>query len=325
MNETKTAWKVGAFITLALALLAAILMVFSKGQGVLTPTYGLRLKAASVGGLKPRSSVFISGVRVGSVTATELAPDGRGVNILLRIERRYRIHRDAQFNVEQIGLLGDQFVVINPGPNQAPLLEDGDEVACQPPFNIQTLAVTAVGFIQRVDDATRLLKETMTRVNQLLLTDETLTNLAAGLGSVRAVSARAQGLMDTLGESFATNAVPIHVTLTNLARFSDELNGLSSELRSLLAENRPALASTLTNLESSTRSLQAVARDLEAGRGLAGTLLRDDEARSNLNATLQNLTTLSSNLNKYGLLYKPKPAPASTPRAAYPGYSPARP
>lgn len=325
MNETKTAWKVGAFITLALALLAVILMVFSKGQGVLTPTYSLRLKAANVGGLKPRSSVFVSGVRVGSVTATELAPDGRGVAIVLRIERRYRIHRDAQFNVEQIGLLGDQFVVINPGPNQAPLLEDGDEVTCQPPFNMQTLAVTAVGFIQRVDDATRMLKDTMTRVNQLLLTDETLTNLAAGLGSVRTVSARAEGLMDTLSQSLVTNAVPIRVTLTNLARFSDELNGLSSELRSLLAENRPALASTLTNLESSTRSLQTVARDLEAGRGLAGTLLKDDQARSNLNLTLQNLANLSSNLTRYGLLYKPKPAPASAPRASYPGYSPARP
>jgi phospholipid/cholesterol/gamma-HCH transport system substrate-binding protein len=262
---------------------------------------------------------------VGSVTSTELAPDGRGVNILLRIERQYRIHRDAQFNVEQIGLLGDQFVVINPGPNQAPILQEGDEVACQPPFNIQSLAVTAVGFIQRVDDATRMLKETITRVNQLLLTDETLTNLAAGLGSVRAVSARAQDLMDNLDRALETNAAPVHVTLTNLARFSGELNGLSTELRTMLAENRPALASTLTNLESSTRSLQAVARDLESGRGLAGTLLQDDQARSNLNATLQNLAILSSNLNKYGLLYKPKPVPASSPRAPYPGYSPARP
>lgn len=325
MNDKQTAWKVGAFILVALAALAGILMVFSKGQGMLTPAYSLRLKAANVGGLKPRSSVFISGVRVGSVISTELAPDGHGVHILLRIERRYRIHRDAQFNVEQIGLLGDQFVVINPGPNQAPVLEDGDEVACQPPFNIQTLAATAVGFIQRVDDATRMLKETMTRVNQLLLTDETLTNLAAGLASIRPLATRAEGLLDNLNQSIGTNAAPIHATLTNLAHFSGELNGLSTELRALLAENRPSLSATLTNLEISTRSLQGVARDLEAGRGVAGTLLKDDQARSNLNATLQNLTTLSSNLNKYGLLYKPKPAPASSPRAPYPGYSPARP
>ncbi|MFM1767850.1 MAG: hypothetical protein RJA22_379 [Verrucomicrobiota bacterium] len=326
MNDTRTAWKVGAFITFALALAAIILMVFSKGEGLLARNYTLRLRAESVGGLKARSSVFISGVRVGAVTSTELAPDGRSVAILLRIDQRYRIHRDAQFNVEQIGLLGDQYVVITPTANLGPVLQDGDEVECRPPFNLQAVAVTAVGFIQRVDDATRLLKDTMVRVNQLLLTDETLTNLASGLGGIRASSDRAQALLDNLNAALTSNAVPVHVTLTNLARFSEELNGLSRDVRAMLAESRPAVTSTLANLEASSRSLGGVAGDLQAGRGVAGSLLKDEQLQSNLTATVQNLATLSSNLARYGLLHKPKqPRPTTDLRPPYPGYSPARP
>lgn len=326
MNETRTAWKVGVFVVIALVLLAAILLVFSKGQSLFTPTYTLRLKAENVGGLKAQSTVFISGVRVGSVTSTELAPDGKGVSILLRIDKRYRIHRDAQFNVEQIGLLGDQFVVINPTANEGPVLQDGDEVECRPPFNLQALAVTAVGFIQRVDEATRMLKETITRVNTLLLTDQTLSNLAAGVGNFRDLTQRGAALADNINGVIATNAAPFHVTLTNLVRFSDELNSLSTELRAALAENRPTLAITLTNLEGASRSFGTVVRDLEAGKGLAGGLLKDDQVRTNLATAIENLSVLSSNLAKYGLLHKPKPRKTSPdPRPPYPGYSPARP
>lgn len=326
MNDTRTAWKVGAFIVIALGLLAATLMVFSKNQRLFTPTYTLRVRAENVGGLKPRSSVLISGVRVGSVTDTELSPDGKVVNILIEIEKRYRIHRDAQFTVEQIGFLGDQFIVIYPGENQGPVLQDGDEVECRPPFNIQALAMTTVGFVQRVDEATKLLKETIVRVNQHLLTEQTLTNMAAGVGAIRDASERAIALVDHLDRVVTNNAAPFHVVVTNLARFSDELNRLSSELRTTISESRPALTNTLHQMEQSARSLGALARQAETGKGLAGALLQDDDLRDNLAATASNLATLSSNLAKYGLLYKPK-QPKTTPdrRPPYPGYSPTRP
>ena len=47
-------------------------------------------------------------------------------------------------------------------------------------------------------------------------------------------------LLHVVAESGAWEKHGLDVTLTNLARFSDELNGLSSELRAMLAENRPA-------------------------------------------------------------------------------------
>src|SRR6059036_1461623 len=185
MNEKRLEIKVGAFSIVALVVLAAILLVFSKGESWFASTYTLRLRADNVGGLKARSSVLISGVPVGTVTGAELSPDGKGVTIFLRIQKRYGIHRDALFNVEQIGLLGDQYVVITPAENKGPLLQDGDEVDCRAPFSVQGLAASAVGFIQRVDEATKMLKDMMTRINDIFLTKQTLTNLSQTVGNLR--------------------------------------------------------------------------------------------------------------------------------------------
>jgi ABC-type transporter Mla subunit MlaD len=113
MTDARHSAKVGAFAIAAIILLAALLLSFSRTYWF-TPTDPLRLHA--------ETSRF-EGVRpclpgAAAVVGTELAPDGKGVTILLRIDKRYTIYSDAEFVVEQIGLLGDQYVVVC--KNQAP-------------------------------------------------------------------------------------------------------------------------------------------------------------------------------------------------------------
>ncbi|MEY2408199.1 MAG: phospholipid/cholesterol/gamma-HCH transport system substrate-binding protein [Verrucomicrobiota bacterium] len=324
MNEKQLAIKVGLFGVVALVVLAGILLVFSKGQSWFTAGYTLRLHADNVGGLKPRSTVLISGVPVGSVTGTELSPDGKGVTIFLHIQKRYAIHSDAQFNVEQIGLLGDQYVVITPAGNNGPLLQDGDAVECKAPFSVQALAASAVGFIQRVDEATKMLKETIARINNIFLTEQTLTNLSQTIGNLRSASLRAGTLVDNLDRVVSGSSPAFATTMTNLSRFSEDINRLSGELRQTLAENKPVLAGAMRNLEDTTRTASGLLKAADQGEGLAGALFKDSEIRSNLSATLINLTTLSSNIARFGILYKPKPPkPETDKRPRYPGYSPA--
>ena len=325
MNEKHVAIKVGVFGVVALVVLAGILLVFSRGQSLFTPGYTLLLRADNVGGLKTRSSVLISGVPVGTVTKTELSAESKGVTIYLHIQKQYGIHSDAQFNVEQIGLLGDQYVVITPTENKGPLLKDGDTVECKPPFNVQALAASAVGFIERVDDATKMLKETIGRINNIFLTERTLTNLSQTIGNLRSSSERAVKLVDYLTDVVATNSPSLAIAFTNFARFSEDLNRLSSELRQTVAENRPAISEATKHLADSAGAVQKLVADAQDGKGLAGAMFKDEELRANLAATLANLATASSNIAQHGLLYKPKPPKAAVDkRPPYPGYSPAR-
>ena len=309
MNDSRLSVKVGLFVLVAITILAGLLLLFSKGTAVWIPTYTLRLRAENVGGLKSRSAVLISGVDVGSVTRTELAPDGKSVTIFLKIQKKYRVHRDARFVVEQIGLLGDQYVVIHPRENAEPILKDGDEVRGESPFNLQTVARSTVGFIERVDQATAMLKETIERVNQRVLNDRTLSNLADGVDHFRQTTEQANQLAGGLNRLIATNSPPLAVSLTNLARVTEDLTPIADEVRQTLGENRHTLSNAVLNLRDATATVGRLARDLESGQGVAGGLMRDEELRRTLTRTLMNLETASSNVANYGLLFKPRKPP----------------
>jgi phospholipid/cholesterol/gamma-HCH transport system substrate-binding protein len=319
MSDSVHAGRVGAFAIAGIVLLAALFLTFSKGLSWFTSGYTLRLHTDNAGGLKSRSAVLVSGVAVGTVVGTELAPDGKGVTILLKMDKRYRIHSDAEFVVEQIGLLGDQYVVVYPTKNQGPLLKDGDEVSCRAPFSFHALAMSTIGFIERVDETTKVLKEAVVRINEKLLTDETLTNLAHGIGDLHTASERTIALIDNLNRLVSTNSSPLTGSFTNLGQFSRSLTTLAADLRETVAENRTNIATTVRNLEESSRAVKDLTKDLEEGKGLAGSFFKDQQLPAQLSNTLHHLAIVSSNIARFGLLYKPKPA---KPESSHPVRSP---
>lgn len=307
MSDSRLTQRVGLFVVICLALLVALLLSFSKGLKWFTPTYELRLRANSVGGLQKRSLVMMSGITIGSVLGADIAPNGKGVVIRLNIDARYNVHSDARFVIEQIGFLGDQYVAIYPQDNQAPLLKPGEEVTCAEPLSIQEVVRTTGTLMQQVDLTVKTMQHAIERMDRTVLSENTLTNLQAAVASVRVISDRTLLLTDNLNHLVATNASPISLSISNLVRFSETMDRLSTEARQTLAENRDELSAALQNLESASRTLDAMGKDLQAGKGLAGALLQDNQLKSHILNTAASLDLLSSNLSRYGLLFKPKP------------------
>lgn len=310
MSESRLQGKVGLFVFLGIVLIAVLLLNFSKGASFFTPTYQLRLKAASVGGLKARSAVFVSGVEVGNVMSMELDKDGKTVLLQLKIQKRYPLHRDATFVIEQIGVLGDQFVAIYPGDNSGRLLKDGEEVEARPAFNLQEVARSASELIKRYDKVGESAGEAITRLNSQVLDARTLSNFSTAIGNFRLMSERAVGVMDNVGGIVATNTVPLATSLSNLVRFSARLQTVAADLDDTILTNRAGISAAVQNLQGATASLKKITDDLQAGQGLAGGLLKDAQMKSDVSVTFSNLAVVSSNLAKYGLLYKPKPPPS---------------
>src|ERR1041385_872434 len=198
MSEKRLEWKVGLFVMVCLVLLGLLVLNFSKGLTFFTPTYTLRLKTSNVGGIKREAAVLVAGVPVGNVTGADLSPDGRTGTVLLKILSRYQIHGDAGFTIDSLGFLGAQYVAIIAGKNEAPVLKDGDEVICREPFNLQEVARSALGFIQRIDETAKKLDVAISRMDQRILSDENLTNLSTGIANFRVVSDRALATVDNI-------------------------------------------------------------------------------------------------------------------------------
>ena len=280
MNESRFEWKVGLFVLICLLLVATLVVLFNKGFSLL-PTYSLRLKAQNVGLLMPKAGVTMAGVRVGSVSRIELDPTGKTVTITLEILDKYQIHKDARFVIDQIGFLGDQFVSVIAGENKAGLLRPGDMVSIEEPFNLQEAARSANGLIQRVDKAVQRLTDTVAKIDEMLLSEATLTNLTASVTNFRRVTDHAMAAVGGFNQIVQSNALPVSFAISNFVLFSSELHESADALGEIVMTNRADLNAAVKNVRSAANSADHLLADAQAGHGIIGLLLKDDEIKQN--------------------------------------------
>lgn len=319
MSKSRLEWKVGLFVFIGLALLAALLIEFSKGVTFFRPTYEIYLRSANVGGLKTRASVLMSGVQVGTVSDIKLAPTGTNVTIFLRIYSEYEIHRDARFVIEQSGFLGDQYVAIVPTKNLDGVFHNRDVAEAEAPFNLQEFTRSASGFIERIDDTVKKLNDALVHVTEVVLNPETLTNISMSMANLRDVSERARHTVDHLNALVETNGPALNASSSNLVLFSEQMTHFADGLNNLVATNSPEVRVAVKNLESSSESLKSLLNDVQAGKGLAGDLLKNERIASDVSQITSNLSITTSNLNRLGLWgvlwrHKPPKAAAESPK-----------
>ncbi len=118
---------VGLFVAAGLAAVGWL----SLGIGGLSygGSEGLALEAAfdDIGGLKVRAPVVVSGVKVGQVTSIQLN-DLLRARVTMRLEPGIELPEDTFAAIRTSGLLGDQFIRLEPGGSDV-LLVSGDEIA----------------------------------------------------------------------------------------------------------------------------------------------------------------------------------------------------
>jgi phospholipid/cholesterol/gamma-HCH transport system substrate-binding protein len=301
MDKSRLEMKVGLFVLVGLVLTAVVLIQFSKGTSLFRGTYELRLHAANVGGIKERAGVLLAGVEVGSVSKIKLADDGKSVTMILKIYRDYPIYHDARFVIEQEGFLGDKYVSVIPTANTLPLLENGADVPCQEPFNLQEVARSAAGFIQRIDETAKKLDASVSDLQRVVLNQQTLTNFAVAINNSRVFSEQAIDTIHDINSLVATNSGQVNLAVSNAVFFSQELNGLASSAKTLLATNGTDISMAVKNVQASTEVLKKLMEDVQSGHGLAGTLLENEQVATNVQIITANLAITSSNLNRHGL------------------------
>jgi len=102
---------IGAAALVFLALKAANLGSFGNGRNV----YLVQARFDNIGGLKPRAPVRSAGVVVGRVTKIGLDPIRFQGLVTMEIQRDFRFPRDSSAKILTAGLLGDQYVGLEPG------------------------------------------------------------------------------------------------------------------------------------------------------------------------------------------------------------------
>ncbi|MGA2853756.1 MAG: hypothetical protein ABSE90_06480, partial [Verrucomicrobiota bacterium] len=192
---------------------------------------------------------------------------------------------------------------------------------CESPFNLQEVARSAAGFVQRIDETAQKLDASVTDLRRVVLNVNTLTNFTVTVNNMRTVSEQAMGTMSDINAIIATNGSQVSLAVSNVLFFSQELTRMAGSADALLATNTPEINAAVKNIKSSTDTLNKLMDDLQSGRGLAGTVLQNQQLATNVQDIANNLSIASSNLNRLGLwgfLWHKEKGPTATnaaPRA----------
>ena len=124
-RSTLDLW-VGLFVVAGLGALTILaLKVGNMGSFGGTETYQISASFTNIGGLKPRAAVKSSGVVVGRVDAITFDNDKFMAKVSMNIETRYKFPKDSSASVLTAGLLGEQYIGIEGGGEDA-MLANGD-------------------------------------------------------------------------------------------------------------------------------------------------------------------------------------------------------
>jgi phospholipid/cholesterol/gamma-HCH transport system substrate-binding protein len=303
-ESNKRAVIVGIFVLLGIVIFIAGVFVLGGQQKRFTKSIQLVAVFKDVSGLKAGNNVWFSGVKVGTVKRVSIYSNAQ-VEVDMNVEQSSQqyIRKDAVASIGSDGLIGNKIVVISGGTNSHPEVEDGDKLQTQAALSSDQIMATLQ------ENNNNLLRVT----NDF---KELVGNLKRGKGTVGAVLTdsivagnfkRAMQNLERASDNTAkiTNSVSLFASKLNTrGTLANELVADTSVFRRLSrsANKLESAASSadqaVSNLKRASTNLNQASEKLNNTNSPLGVLLTDQEAATNLRATLRNLNQGTVLLNE---------------------------
>jgi len=120
---------VGLFVGIGLAALFMLAMQASNLSSFSNAGhYQVNARFDNIGGLKVRSAVKVSGVKIGQVSAVDYDSETFEAVVTMQIDEKFsQFPRDTIASIYTSGLLGEQYIGLEPGGDEK-LLENQSEI-----------------------------------------------------------------------------------------------------------------------------------------------------------------------------------------------------
>ena len=268
-------FRVGVFVILGIAGFFTFLFLMTN-PGTFRGRYNVLTHLDNAQGVRDGDPVRIRGINIGTVERAQL--EGEGVLITLEIEGEWRIPRGSRIEMYSEGVLGGMVVSIVPGEGEG-FVEPMELI---PGETSPDLLASAGGIAV---DAELILGQIRTLLND---------------SSVIAVGEAVAHLRDAVGdlsELTAGQASQVRTLMESLQRSAENVEGVTGadEWNRTLASAEAALAvlnRTSGEMEKTVASLNTILGRLERGEGTLGRLSADDSLYEEVEATVQSLRDL---------------------------------
>jgi phospholipid/cholesterol/gamma-HCH transport system substrate-binding protein len=281
--------KVGAFVFVGLAVLAALVVQFGRvGEGFKT-YYGLTVRFPDASGLLKGSDVLLAGAKIGRVSdGPQLARSGQGVDVPLRIFDYVKVPAGSKFSVGSSGLLGDRFVNVTMPPGQ-PTAFIARNTAIQGTRETGLDDLTREGgfLVSDLRGAVQNVNSTISRLNDQALSPENMQNLK-------------------------TSVEHLNMATAALAESSKKIDGVLEKADATMGSAKKAADDVQMAIVDARKTIEAatqVMQEATHGKGLLAALLTNQDLAKDLHALVSNLRT-------HGILFYRDSAAQDETRAA---------
>ena len=148
--------RLGAFIVVTLAVLAAGVFIIGSRRYLFQTTYTLKAQFHNVAGLAEGADVQVGGVHSGTVTGILLpTKPGDQVSVVMQLAQSTHdiIKQDSVASIETEGLLGNQFMAISFGSAGRANVNEGQTIESEPPLEMADLLKKTNGILDSSQQA----------------------------------------------------------------------------------------------------------------------------------------------------------------------------
>jgi phospholipid/cholesterol/gamma-HCH transport system substrate-binding protein len=283
--------KVGAFFVIALILAGLLVWRIEDlrlGRGKLQR---ISVEFKDVAGLDAKSTVRVAGVRVGKVRKIRFDRATGNAIVDMDIDPDVDLRQGASASVASLGLLGEKYVELVPGPVGSPPLPEGTVLRGDVPVTFDQITRLA-------RDIELDIKGISKNLNQSLGGPEGEERLKTIVENVRIIT-------DDLRVMVASNRTNVDSTISNFKEFSAAMIQLVDRIDQLVASNQSNLTQGIANIKEISHKLETTADNLNditgrirEGKGTVGKLIESEETHKNLNDALVAVKEGVGGLNK---------------------------
>lgn len=255
---------VGAFMFIIIFLLAAFTILIGKNS-FFKESIPLTVRFSDVGGLKVGESVYMRGMKIGTVGGLEMIENQPGVIAILELEKPIRLRENYRFEVQAASMLGGMKLVVIEGAPDGEWLASLDNLQGAPPADILDQATKALEYIRNALDEGGIMQNLSMAMENL---QELTRKFNAGTGTVARLIND-----DTLYNQADTLMGSLQSASDDLGAVAKRINDGKGTLGKLLSEESPLY----DDLETSVANLKLISTRLEEGKGTLGKLLSEEE------------------------------------------------
>ncbi|MFZ5979936.1 MAG: MlaD family protein [Candidatus Zixiibacteriota bacterium] len=285
-------FKVGVIILLAIILLG-VSLYWLQGYKLERNSQQVLVCFGDVGSLSIGDKVTVSGVHKGKVNMLELTP--KGVLVELLLYQDVVLKRDARFVIQNMGVMGERFIAINPGTDST--VFDYTQIAIG---QSETGIPEVIGLMGEMIIEMRHLVHS---VKESVASDSSLEKISNTLSNFERVTSQLADYLDKNRSKFD--------------RTADNFAKASADLNQLLDNNKTRVDSSLTRFDRASAGLEQFVNQLDTlvttarkfvdaidqQEGTLQLLLEDRKLYDDLRRTTDNLDDLindiRSNPRKY--------------------------